>query len=114
MAPLCAVASPDRQWKDLTDDFAWQLYEVSAARQQASLKLERSLLKTTSPELQVLKETIDLLLMDKILHPFIPLFTRFYTYQAVQDFVHQQYYREFENTLIDLIDSRVLFTCRPM
>jgi len=33
----------------------------------------------------------------------------------VQDFVHQQYYREFENTLIDLIDSAGFFLrCRPM
>ena len=74
---------PERQWKDLTDDFAWQLYEVSAARQPASLKLERSLFETTSPELQVKKE-------------------------------QSTYYREFEHILIDLIDSRVLFTCRPM
>ena len=35
-----------------------------------------------------------LLLMDEILHQFIPLFTMFYTSQVVQDFFHQQYHQQ--------------------
>lgn len=78
MASFCGIAW--RQWKDLTDDFAWQLYGVSASQQALG----------------------EVFIWDTFSQSF-----KFFTEQST-------YYREFENTLIDLIDLIGFFRCRPL